>query len=665
MSERSYRDIDQTIMLTVASVNLGLALGSVLVAVLCGLAFVCLQFAQMRGMAAPKYRKSIVYAMLVLGGIVWVLSPDYENAVSPFLVYIPAFFFMFLAFYQRLCRGNGGHDVFVLFNGLALLLFSCYNAHRISIGFNVLVLVLLVHAYGRPHVRCWKHVLFVLLFAGLTATSLAGLNYWRSHGQYRAERAADYYAKRHLMGFDPVVKLGSFESNFVGKYNNEVVLRVWVTDTLAPKYMRAAVYEKYVGGIWKLPAHRDRMLYPARYKVDYAVFEKGDSASASNRSRPVWVQSTLDNFGFVFAPYEAVAVAVKNADSVEYYKSNVFKQGETRRGDWFYYMPTDYPDPYSTFEGYGDELDSAYLQVFAPLVGFLDTVATEMGLDSLATYPKFLKPYAYSEAIRSYFLQHFAYSLKVDESRAVAEGKIDPHSDPLRIFWVTRSGYCEYYATLSVLLLRRAGIQARYVTGFARPEVVPGRPYAMFRRNSSHAWVEQFSMGRWMTFDPTPPLFVVKIERPSWIDQKFEAIRARAARYFHLLRDGEWRTLLSSWQDYTQRALSNPLFYGVLVFAVVALAVLLAVRAYRRREKESGYDAAIKQLVRNLETAEKSLASLNLRREPGETVTAFAERCRTFEPGTEKRRIQLRRALEFLDEYNKKRWLPVKSGKSA
>lgn len=663
MSERSYRDIDQAIMLTVASVNLGLALGSVLVAVLCGLAFVCLQFAQMRGMAAPKYRKSIVYAMLVLGGVVWVLSPDYENAVSPFLVYIPAFFFMFLAFYQRLCRGNGGHDVFVLFNGLALLLFSCYNAHRISIGFNVLVLVLLVHAYGRPHVRWWKHILFVLLFASLTATSLAGLHYWRSHGQYRVERAADYYAKRHLMGFDPVVKLGSFESNYAGKYNRDVVLRVW--DTLAPEYMRAAVYEKYVGGIWKLPAHRDRMLYAARYKVDYAVFEKGDSASASNRSRPVWVQSALDNFGFIFAPYEAVAVAAKNADSVEYFKSNVFKQGETRRGDWFYYMPTDSADPYATFEGYGDAPDSAYLQVFAPLAGFLDTVATEMGLDSLAAYPVFLKSMAYSDAISSYFLHNFTYSLQVDESKVVAEAKLGPHSDPLRIFWATRSGYCEYYATLSVLLLRRAGIPARYVTGFARPEVVPGSPYALFRRNSSHAWVEKFSLGRWISFDPTPPLFVVKVERPSWLSLKFESLRAHAARYFHLLRDGEWRTLLSSWQDFTQRALSNPLFYGVLVFAVVALAVLLAVRAYRRREKESGYDAAIKQLVRNLETAEKSLASLNLRREPGETVTAFAERCRTFEPGTEKRRIQLRRALEFLDEYNKKRWLPVKSGKSA
>jgi hypothetical protein len=196
------------------------------------------------------------------------------------------------------------------------------------------------------------------------------------------------------------------------------------------------------------------------------------------------------------------------------------------------------------------------------------------------------------------------------------------------------------------------------VTGFARPEVVPGSPYALFRRNSSHAWVEKFSLGRWMSFDPTPPLFVVKMERPSWIDQKFEAIRARAARYFHLLRDGEWRTLLSSWQDYTQRALSSTLFYVVLGLMIVVLAVLLAVRAYRRREKDSGYALSRRQLIRKLDSAEKSLASLGLHRMQGETVAAFARRCRQFEPAKEKGRMQLHRALEVLDEYEKLRWKP-------
>jgi hypothetical protein len=99
----------------------------------------------------------------------------------------------------------------------------------------------------------------------------------------------------------------------------------------------------------------------------------------------------------------------------------------------------------------------------------------------------------------------------------------------------------------------------------------------------------------------------------------------------------------------------------VLVFAVVALAVLLAVRAYRRREKESGYDAAIKQLVRNLETAEKSLASLNLRREPGETVGSFLNRCERERLDLEKSasgkvRERLDSALKSLRDYESNRW---------
>ena len=228
--------------------------------------------------------------------------------------------------------------------------------------------------------------------------------------------------------------------------------------------------------------------------------------------------------------------------------------------------------------------------------------------------------------------------------------------DPLRVFWATRSGYCEYYATLSVLLLRRAGIKARYVTGFARPEVEPGRPYAIFRRNSSHAWVEMRSMGTWATFDPTPPLFVMKVERPSWFDMKFEWVRARAARIFHVLRDGEWRLALSSWQDAAQNILSGTALYVALGCIALALAAFRLVRAYRRREKFSDYAVSLKQLIQKLDSAEKTLASLGLRRNPGETVGAFALRCRQFVPAKEKAQMQLHRALEVLDEYEKLRW---------
>ncbi|MBO4436020.1 MAG: transglutaminase domain-containing protein [Fibrobacter sp.] len=648
------REKAKTILLCTASLNLGLSsdlpwLGIIFVA-----AFIVLLFRYDES-RVPVYRKSVAYGLIVPFAIWWVLSPEMEYGMSPWLVFIPAYYLLSLAYLQKRSLGNGGYDVFVLFNGVAVLLLSCFQASRYGIFCNLLALLILLHAYGRPGVKWWKHALFLLLFVQLSAISFGGLKYWQSHGHNRAERMADYYAKRHLMGFDPVVKLGSFESNFAGKYNREVVLRVW--DTLAPTYMRAAVYEKYVGGIWKLPVHRDRVLYSARYKVDYAVFETRDSVSSADSTRPVWVQSTIDNFGFIFAPYDAVAVAMKNADSVEYFRSNIFKQGETLRGDWFYYMPLPSSSTGPFVAGtYGNDMpDSSYLQVFAPLVGFLDTVAMEMGLDTIPDEPAVLRPYRYSRAISDYFLHHFAYSLRVDESK-VDIAKLGANSDPLRVFWATRSGYCEYYATLSVLLLRRAGIKARYVTGFARPEVEPGRSYAIFRRNSSHAWVEMRNMGTWATFDPTPPLFVVKVERPSWFTMKLESLRARSARIFHVLRDGEWRLALNSWQNTVQNILSSTLFYFILGCIALAVAAFQVVRILRRRKSSADYALSVQQWVKGLESAEKSLARLGLVRHPGETVGAFLARCENGTPKNEKARARLQSALKFLRDYEKNRW---------
>jgi len=308
-----------------------------------------------------------------------------------------------------------------------------------------------------------------------------------------------------------------------------------------------------------------------------------------------------------------------------------------------------------------DTPDSSYLQVFAPLAGFLDTVAMEMGLDTIPDNPAILRPYRYSRAISDYFLRHFAYSLRVDESK-VAD-KLGAKPDPLRVFWATRSGYCEYYATLSVLLLRRAGIKARYVTGFARPEVEPGSSYAIFRRNSSHAWVEMRNMGTWATFDPTPPLFVIKVERPSWLSMKFESIRARSARIFHVLRDGEWRLALSSWQDAVQNILSSTLFYIILGCIALAIIAFQTLRAHRRRRPKAGYAQSVQHWVKGLESAEKSLARIGLVRHPGETVGAFLARCESEMPAgvrdsrvSRKMLARIQSAIQFLREYEENRW---------
>ena len=630
MRRFSFREIARTLMLCTASVNLGISSGLVWFGLAFAVAFAFLFFRSGKS-PVPVYRKSIAYGLIVPFAIWWVLSPEAEYGMSPWLVFIPAYYLLSLAFLQKRSEGNGGYDVFVLFNGVAVLLLSCYMAPPPSLVANLVVLLLLIHAYGRPGVALWKHVLFLLLFCGFTAISLGGLRYWKGHYRYNGSRAMDFYASRHLMGFNPVVKLGSFESNFSGRYNDQVVLRVW--DSLPPAFLRAAVYEKYVGGFWKLQEDQGRCLYPARYVVDHAVFEVADSAASEKVSRMVWVQSQLDNFGFLFAAPGAVGVAAKNADSLMYQESGVFSKLNGNRSDWYYFVPKDGPIAVADRPRETDTL------VPPALKGFLDSVSVAVGLKGSAV------DYNVA-AIGNFFAGNFAYSLVLPKSS----------KDPLRTFWEERAGYCEYFATMTVLLLRHQGIPARYVTGFARPEHRPGRPYAVFRRNSSHAWAEVYDGAQWRGFDPTPPIFVVKPPASSRFSLWWESVRGRAAYMFHLLKDGEWRLALSSWQDTTQAWLASPLFYAVLALLALSALAFRFRHSLRRRTHANDYAESVRKLVHGLDMAERLLSRIGLHRLPGETVGAFLARCRLTMPDTKREFALWKKAMANLQDYEANRW---------
>lgn len=65
------------------------------------------------------------------------------------------------------------------------------------------------------------------------------------------------------------------------------------------------------------------------------------------------------------------------------------------------------------------------------------------------------------------------------------------------------SGYCQYYATSMVVMLRTQGIPARYVVGYAPGERVGEEQY-LVTADRGHAWVEVFFPGTgWVRFDPT------------------------------------------------------------------------------------------------------------------------------------------------------------------
>lgn len=595
----------------------------------------------------PAFLKWLAYAGIVPCAIWWVVTPAVDYGVSPYLVYIPGWYLLYLAFLQWRSLGRGGYEVFVLFDGVAALLASTYQAPHWIVVAAGLILLVWVASYVRRGTQFYKLILFALLFALFAGASAVGFRYWKDHRHpYMGKMAHEYYLKNRMMGFDPVAALGSFRSNYESRYNKDVVLRVW--DTLAPRYIKAAAYEKYVAGIWKLPSGGFKKLYPSRYQVDYAVFEVGDSLAAAGKLdsglKRVWVQSTLDNFGFLFTANGAVGVAAKNEDSLSYYYNGVFTGAEKHLSDWYYFVGDGALPPnvdYLPENGiYRD------LRISEKYKAFLDTVVTEMGLvlDSLHGEDSLVAQ------ISKYFSQNFKYALVVPgvHSRSGIFKK-----EPLRAFWNSKQGYCEYYATLTTLLLRKMGVRARYVTGFVGGERLPGRPYVVFRRYNAHAWVEMFVKGNWIVFDPTPPAMMFPGMEVSFLDRKIEAFRGWWARFVHLLKDGEWRKAVDSWQDYTSHLVNEPYLYLLLGTLVLALFARRLIRNRRKKKMpESALHAKhVAQWAKVLVQVERRLARRGFVRKPGETVGAFVLRVENSAEFD-----KLKPLVDELRDYENHRW---------
>jgi transglutaminase-like putative cysteine protease len=66
-----------------------------------------------------------------------------------------------------------------------------------------------------------------------------------------------------------------------------------------------------------------------------------------------------------------------------------------------------------------------------------------------------------------------------------------------------KEGFCNYYATAEIILLRAAGIPARMAVGFAQGEQLQNGSYFV-RQRDAHAWPEVYfpNLG-WITFEPT------------------------------------------------------------------------------------------------------------------------------------------------------------------
>lgn len=112
------------------------------------------------------------------------------------------------------------------------------------------------------------------------------------------------------------------------------------------------------------------------------------------------------------------------------------------------------------------------------------------------------------QLVTDFFAKHFTYSRHLTGSGSGAWGPNAPVSEFLL---KTRRGHCEYFATATVLLLRQAGIPARYATGYSVQESGKNGLYVV-RARHAHAWCLAYVDGEWRDVDTTPASWVMEEE---------------------------------------------------------------------------------------------------------------------------------------------------------
>ncbi|WP_419181200.1 transglutaminase TgpA family protein [Haloarcula pelagica] len=137
---------------------------------------------------------------------------------------------------------------------------------------------------------------------------------------------------------------------------------------------------------------------------------------------------------------------------------------------------------------YPDQVRERYLQL-------PDSTPERVGERTATLTANAENPYETALVVEQWLSNNREYSLEVDQpDRDVAD---------TFLFEMDR-GYCVYFATTMVVMLRTRGIPARLTVGYTPGERVDEERWVV-RGLNSHAWVEAyFPEQGWVRFDPTP-----------------------------------------------------------------------------------------------------------------------------------------------------------------
>ncbi|MBI3606458.1 MAG: transglutaminase domain-containing protein [Nitrospirae bacterium] len=246
------------------------------------------------------------------------------------------------------------------------------------------------------------------------------------------------------------------------------------------------------------------------------------------------------------------------------------------------------------------------------------------------------------DTVAEFFRQRFTYSTYA----SLNAGDREPGATALGDFLLrSRSGHCEYFAAATVLLLRAAGIPARYATGYSVQEFSRLEKAYVVRDRHAHAWALVYHDGAWRDFDTTPPGWVNAEQAAASIWEPVADAWSRAAFLFT-----RWRA--------RERTGGVP---DGLAWVLIPLLILLGWRLYaKKRVARLKTTAAPRVLITPGADSEwyriaRRLEDLGMPRQPGETQSRWVARL----DGAGERPLSTESLRPILDLHDRYRFDPA------
>jgi hypothetical protein len=318
--------------------------------------------------------------------------------------------------------------------------------------------------------------------------------------EWQAFRDRINKATNSLRSPSPMVVEGYGNNMFLGTggpLGDEVVFTVKPGDgekVYGRIYWSARKYDNYVGnGQWVTSVAGAQDMGPGLSPLKYPDWEMRKELEFTFASRISLLQTLLYPAEPITINREVQGVLLSNEDGEVDFNALVMDP-PLRAGEEYRVMSTVAQPSISAMRLADDEypqwIQDRYLQLpenFSPRIA-------ELALQVAGNEET---PYDQAIAITQYLRRTITYSDTIPEPPR--------NRDPLEWFlFDLRSGFCNYYASSEVLMLRSLGIPARLVAGYAQGNWDPEKQEYSVIGKDSHAWPEvYFPNVGWVVFEPT------------------------------------------------------------------------------------------------------------------------------------------------------------------